>query len=61
MLYILKEGQFIRRGSPVAPTEAGVYAYTKVCSFFHVTHKAICTSMLLDVDDFQCCHDENTR
>ncbi|CAA3000775.1 uncharacterized protein LOC111391082 isoform X1 [Olea europaea var. sylvestris] len=29
MLYILKEGQFIRRGSPVAPTEAGVYAYTK--------------------------------
>ncbi|KAI5654701.1 hypothetical protein M9H77_31888 [Catharanthus roseus] len=29
MLYIFKEGRFIRRGSPVAPTEAGVYAYTK--------------------------------
>lgn len=34
MLYIFKEGSFIRRGSPVAPTEAGVYAYTKVCNFF---------------------------
>ncbi|XAR48578.1 Phosphoglycerate mutase (2,3-diphosphoglycerate-dependent) [Bertholletia excelsa] len=29
MLYIFKEGKFIRRGSPPAPTEAGVYAYTK--------------------------------
>ncbi|XP_052200709.1 2,3-bisphosphoglycerate-dependent phosphoglycerate mutase 1 [Diospyros lotus] len=29
MLYIFKEGKFVRRGSPVAPTEAGVYAYTK--------------------------------
>ncbi|KAJ1392052.1 Phosphoglycerate/bisphosphoglycerate mutase, active site [Sesbania bispinosa] len=29
MLYILKEGRFIRRGSPVGPTEAGVYAYTR--------------------------------
>ncbi|XP_057441603.1 2,3-bisphosphoglycerate-dependent phosphoglycerate mutase 1-like [Lotus japonicus] len=29
MLYIIKEGRFIRRGSPIAPTEAGVYAYTK--------------------------------
>ncbi|KAA8538043.1 hypothetical protein F0562_027377 [Nyssa sinensis] len=29
MLYISKEGKFMRRGSPVAPTEAGVYAYTK--------------------------------
>ncbi|CAN6478117.1 unnamed protein product [Victoria cruziana] len=29
MLYIFKEGRFIRRGSPVAPSEAGVYAYTK--------------------------------
>ncbi|KAK4341431.1 hypothetical protein RND71_039932 [Anisodus tanguticus] len=29
MLYIFKEGRFIRRGSPPAPTEAGVYAYTK--------------------------------
>ncbi|KAK6938180.1 Histidine phosphatase superfamily, clade-1 [Dillenia turbinata] len=30
MLYIFKEGKFIRRGSPVAPTEHGVYAYTRV-------------------------------
>ncbi|KAJ4851098.1 hypothetical protein Tsubulata_043127 [Turnera subulata] len=29
MLYIFKGGKFIRRGSPVAPTEAGVYAYTR--------------------------------
>ncbi|KAL6578311.1 2,3-bisphosphoglycerate-dependent phosphoglycerate mutase 1 [Orobanche minor] len=29
MLYIFKEGSFIRRGSPVAPNEASVYAYTK--------------------------------
>ncbi|KAL4280809.1 hypothetical protein GQ457_03G033080 [Hibiscus cannabinus] len=29
MLYIFKEGAFIRRGSPMAPTEAGVYAYTR--------------------------------
>ncbi|KAJ4951379.1 hypothetical protein NE237_028211 [Protea cynaroides] len=29
MLHIFKEGKFIRRGSPVAPTEAGVYAYTR--------------------------------
>ncbi|KAK4483958.1 hypothetical protein RD792_011169, partial [Penstemon davidsonii] len=34
MLYISKEGRFIRRGSPVAPTEAGVYAYTKVMQTF---------------------------
>ncbi|KAL8252774.1 hypothetical protein R6Q59_036467 [Mikania micrantha] len=29
MLYIVKEEKYIRRGSPAAPTEAGVYAYTK--------------------------------
>ncbi|XP_020207916.1 uncharacterized protein LOC109792874 [Cajanus cajan] len=29
MLYIFKEGRFIRRGSPIGPTEAGVYAYTR--------------------------------
>ncbi|KAJ6801225.1 uncharacterized protein M6B38_198855 [Iris pallida] len=29
MLYIFKEGKFIRRGSPTAPSEAGVYAYTR--------------------------------
>ncbi|XP_028068242.1 uncharacterized protein LOC114270829 isoform X2 [Camellia sinensis] len=28
MLYIYKEGKFIRRGSPLGSTEAGVYAYT---------------------------------
>jgi 2,3-bisphosphoglycerate-dependent phosphoglycerate mutase len=30
MLYIFKEGKFIRRGSPAGPSEAGVYAYTRV-------------------------------
>lgn len=29
MLYIFKEGEFIRRGSPVGPSEASVYAYTR--------------------------------
>ncbi|KAI4321147.1 hypothetical protein MLD38_034565 [Melastoma candidum] len=29
MLYIFKDGKFIRRGSPAAPSEVGVYAYTK--------------------------------
>ncbi|XP_074272644.1 2,3-bisphosphoglycerate-dependent phosphoglycerate mutase 1-like [Silene latifolia] len=29
LLYIFKEGKFIKRGSPVGPTEAGVYAYTR--------------------------------
>ncbi|KAI3732845.1 hypothetical protein L1987_64055 [Smallanthus sonchifolius] len=29
MLYIVKEEKYIRRGSLAAPTEAGVYAYTK--------------------------------
>ncbi|KAF8024886.1 hypothetical protein BT93_F1902 [Corymbia citriodora subsp. variegata] len=29
LLYIFKEGRFVRRGSPVGTTEAGVYAYTK--------------------------------
>lgn len=29
MLYISKEGKFIRRGSPAGPSEAGVYAYTR--------------------------------
>ncbi|XP_071710485.1 2,3-bisphosphoglycerate-dependent phosphoglycerate mutase 1-like isoform X2 [Rutidosis leptorrhynchoides] len=28
MLYIYKDGKFIRRGSPAGPKEAGVYAYT---------------------------------
>ncbi|RZB69437.1 2,3-bisphosphoglycerate-dependent phosphoglycerate mutase [Glycine soja] len=30
MLYIFKEGRFIRRGSPIGPTETGVYAHTRV-------------------------------
>ncbi|KAL0699846.1 hypothetical protein Bca4012_055968 [Brassica carinata] len=29
LLYIFKDGKFMKRGSPVGPTEAGVYAYTK--------------------------------
>ncbi|KAM7258803.1 hypothetical protein ACFE04_014544 [Oxalis oulophora] len=29
LLYIFKNGKFMRRGSPVGPTEAGVYAYTR--------------------------------
>ncbi|KAG5111082.1 hypothetical protein JHK82_040305 [Glycine max] len=29
MLYIFKEGRFIRRGSPIGPTETGVYAHTR--------------------------------
>ncbi|CAB4318901.1 unnamed protein product [Prunus armeniaca] len=29
LLYIHKEEKFMRRGSPVGPTEPGVYAYTK--------------------------------
>jgi 2,3-bisphosphoglycerate-dependent phosphoglycerate mutase len=29
LLYILKNGKFMRRGSPVGPTETGVYAYTR--------------------------------
>ena len=33
MLYIFKEGKFIRRGSPVGPSEASVYAYTRVRVF----------------------------
>ncbi|EEC74019.1 hypothetical protein OsI_08962 [Oryza sativa Indica Group] len=32
MLYIFKEGKFIRRGSPAGPSEAGVYAYTRPAS-----------------------------
>ncbi|XP_050377242.1 2,3-bisphosphoglycerate-dependent phosphoglycerate mutase 1 [Argentina anserina] len=34
MLYIFKEGKFTRRGSPAAPTEAGVYAYTKKLALY---------------------------
>ncbi|KDP46868.1 hypothetical protein JCGZ_24077 [Jatropha curcas] len=29
LLYIYKDKKFMKRGSPVGPTEAGVYAYTK--------------------------------
>ncbi|GMH00123.1 hypothetical protein Nepgr_001962 [Nepenthes gracilis] len=34
LLYIFKEGKFIRRGSPVGPTEAGVYAYTRSLALY---------------------------
>ncbi|ONK75527.1 uncharacterized protein A4U43_C03F17820 [Asparagus officinalis] len=34
MLYVFEGGKFIRRGSPVAPTEAGVYAYTTSLAFY---------------------------
>ncbi|KAG9451596.1 hypothetical protein H6P81_011561 [Aristolochia fimbriata] len=34
MLYIFKEGKFIRRGSPVGPSEAGVYAYTRTLAAY---------------------------
>ncbi|XAR62180.1 Phosphoglycerate mutase (2,3-diphosphoglycerate-dependent) [Bertholletia excelsa] len=34
LLYIFKEGKFMRRGSPVGPTEAGVYAYTKTLALY---------------------------
>lgn len=37
MLYIAKEEKYIRRGSPAAPTEAGVYAYTKVTISSNIT------------------------
>lgn len=47
MLYIFKEGRFIRRGSPPAPTEAGVYAYTKVCNFSKLCLKSF--RLCLDV------------
>ncbi|KAF5737975.1 phosphoglycerate mutase-like [Tripterygium wilfordii] len=29
LLYIYRDGNFMKRGSPVGPTEAGVYAYTR--------------------------------
>ncbi|KAL0557523.1 hypothetical protein IC582_006067 [Cucumis melo] len=34
MLYIFKEGSFIRRGSPAGPSEAGVYAYTRSLALY---------------------------
>ncbi|XP_068638362.1 2,3-bisphosphoglycerate-dependent phosphoglycerate mutase 1-like [Aristolochia californica] len=34
MLYIFKEGKFIRRGSPIGPSEAGVYAYTRTLALY---------------------------
>ncbi|CAJ1938055.1 unnamed protein product [Sphenostylis stenocarpa] len=34
LLYIYKEGKFMNRGSPVGPTEAGVYAYTQSLSVY---------------------------
>ncbi|KAL3527773.1 hypothetical protein ACH5RR_012429 [Cinchona calisaya] len=37
MLYIYKEGKFIRRGSPLGSTEAGVYAYTESLALYKKT------------------------
>ncbi|KAM3757574.1 hypothetical protein ACB098_02G199100 [Castanea mollissima] len=34
LLYIYKEGKFMRRGSPVGPTEAGVYAYNRTLALY---------------------------
>ncbi|OAY33383.1 hypothetical protein MANES_13G091200v8 [Manihot esculenta] len=34
LLYIYKDKKFIKRGSPVGPTEAGVYAYTKSLALY---------------------------
>ncbi|XP_008808185.2 2,3-bisphosphoglycerate-dependent phosphoglycerate mutase 2-like [Phoenix dactylifera] len=34
MLYIFRDGKFIRRGSPVGPSAAGVYAYTKSLALY---------------------------
>lgn len=45
LLYIHKEEKFMRRGSPVGPTEPGVYAYTKVLT--------LCSSKLLTSSNMQ--------
>ncbi|GMY11320.1 2,3-bisphosphoglycerate-dependent phosphoglycerate mutase 1-like [Fagus crenata] len=34
LLYIYKEGKFMKRGSPVGDTEAGVYAYTRALALY---------------------------
>ncbi|KAF3441034.1 hypothetical protein FNV43_RR19320 [Rhamnella rubrinervis] len=34
LLYICKEGKYMKRGSPVGPTEAGVFAYTKSLAIY---------------------------
>ncbi|GLT43977.1 hypothetical protein SLA2020_178980 [Shorea laevis] len=34
LLYIYKDGKFMKRGSPVGPTEAGVYAYTESLALY---------------------------
>ncbi|KAG5048781.1 hypothetical protein JHK85_009884 [Glycine max] len=39
MLYIFKEGRFIRRGSPIGPSEAGVYAYTRAAMALAVLYQ----------------------
>lgn len=54
LLYIFKEGKFIRRGSPVGPTEAGVYAYTRVCNLwiFHELYLHTCECKTYDISIF---------
>ncbi|KAG4211914.1 hypothetical protein ERO13_A02G131601v2 [Gossypium hirsutum] len=41
LLYIYKEGEFLRRGSPVGSKEAGVYAYSKSLAFYRETLDAL--------------------
>ncbi|KAF2617821.1 hypothetical protein F2Q68_00039772 [Brassica cretica] len=41
LLYIFKDGKFMKRGSPVCPTEAGVYAYTKA------KHRFYCSTIFI--------------
>jgi hypothetical protein len=46
MLYIFKEDKFIRRGSPVGPSEASVYAYTRVSHHFSLFQRKHSTRKL---------------
>ncbi|PPS18834.1 hypothetical protein GOBAR_AA01748 [Gossypium barbadense] len=42
LLYIYKEGEFLRRGSPVGSKEAGVYAYSKKMQLNRSLYFATC-------------------
>lgn len=52
MLYIYKENHFIRRGSPLGSTEAGVYAYTEVKTIPHLIN--VCHSIGNSLVDSTC-------
>lgn len=43
LLYIYKHGKFLKRGSPVGPTEAGVYAYTRVWTLCPLLYLVLCS------------------